>query len=76
MKVWVIYYVDRSEVDICASEDAAIRKGREYLDSLKGNITDEVLAECYKEFEQETKEYGAEYGVEDVMWCRPEEVYE
>ena len=76
--VWVVHYFDVAEVDIYGTPEAAITAGQREVDAMieyykkKGwlDAADKILTEWAEEIEQ----FGAEYSVEDVVWCEKQRV--
>lgn len=67
-EVYIVHYVDGSDIDVCESLKAAEQRGRSYLDDLKTHFDEEEFAQIMKEFEDTLEEYDGEFSVEDVMW--------
>ena len=78
--VYVVTYFDCAEVDIYASAEGAIAAGQAEVDAAvqrcrnRGN--DEYAERILNEWKEEVEEYGAEYSVEDVVWCRMQRVFD
>ena len=78
--VYVVSYFDCAEVDIYASAEGAIAAGQQEVDfevqRLRNRGDDEYAERILNEWKEEVEEYGAEYSVEDVVWCRLQRVFD
>lgn len=78
--VYVVTYFDCAEVDIYASAEGAIAAGQQEVNAAvqryrnRGN--DEYAERILNEWKEEVEMYGAEYSVEDVVWCRLQRVFD
>ena len=60
-EVYIVHYVDGTDVDVCETLKAAEQRGRSYLDDIKSRFDSE-------EFEDSLEQYDGEFSVEDIMW--------
>lgn len=78
--VYVVSYFDCAEVDIYASAEGAIAAGQQEVDfevqRCRNRGDDEDAERILNEWKEEVEEYGAEYSVEDVVWCRLQRVFD
>lgn len=78
--VYVVTYFDCAEVDIYASAEGAIAAGQQEVEfaanHCKNRGEDEEAERILNEWKEEVEEYGAEYSVEDVVWCRLQRVFD
>lgn len=78
--VYVVTYFDCAEVDIYASAEGAIAAGQQEVDFAVQHCRDhgdnEDAERILNEWKEEVEEYGAEYSVEDVVWCRLQRVFD
>lgn len=77
--IYVVHYYDTYEIDAFESAESAINAGRDEVEAKAQNY--ERYAEPFKaeeirkEFTESVDEYGAEYSVEDVVWCEKIRVF-
>lgn len=76
--VWVVHYFDIAEVDIYGTPEAAIKAGQQEVDALieyykKEGVLD-AANKILTEWTEEVEQFGAEYSVEDVVWCEKQRV--
>ena len=78
--VYVVSYFDCYEVDIYASAEGAILAGQQEVEfavhHCKDCGNDEEAERILNEWNEEVEEFGAEYSVEDVVWCRKQRVFD
>ena len=78
--VYVVTYFDCAEVDIYASAEGAIAAGQAEVDAaaqfFRNRGYDEEAEKLLNEWKEEVEMYGAEYSVEDVVWCRKQRVFD
>lgn len=82
MKVWVVHYYDCSEVDVCASQDAAIRLGSgavdkaiTYLQSRGFNsYAKEIQQQWFQEISKINERKSLLFDIEDVVYCDIQEI--
>lgn len=78
--VYVVSYFDCYEVDIYASAEGAIAAGQAEVDTavqfFKNRGDDEGAEKVLNEWKEEVRMYGAEYSVEDVVWCKKQRVFD
>lgn len=78
--VYVVTYFDCAEVDIYASAEGAIAAGQSEVDfevqRCRNRGDNESAEKILNEWKEEVEEYGAEYSVEDVVWCRLQRVFD
>lgn len=67
-EVYIVHYVDGTDIDVCESLKAAEQRGRSYLDDIKSKFDEEEFAQIEKEFENSLEQYDGEFSVEDIMW--------
>ena len=78
--VYVVSYFDCYEVDIYASAESAILAGQQEVEFVANHYkdcgNDEEAERILNEWNKEVEEFGAEYSVEDVVWCRKQRVFD
>lgn len=67
-EVYIVHYVNGTDVDVCETLKAAEQRGRSYLDDIKSEFDTEEFAQIEKEFEDTLEQYDGEFSVEDIMW--------
>lgn len=67
-EVYIVHYVNGTDIDVCETLKAAEQRGRSYLDDIKTHLDEEEFARIMKEFEDSLEDYDGEFSVEDVMW--------
>lgn len=67
-EVYIVHYVNGTDVDVCETLKAAEQRGRSYLDDIKSEFDTEEFAQIEKEFEDSLEQYDGEFSVEDIMW--------
>lgn len=67
-EVYIVHYVNGTDVDVCETLKAAEQRGRSYLDDIKSEFDSEEFAQIEKEFEDTLEQYDGEFSVEDIMW--------
>ena len=73
-EVYIVHYENAWEIDVCASREAAERKGRKYLQEIATEYTKEEFDLIVAEFENSLREYSGAFSVEDVMWVEVQPV--
>lgn len=78
--VYVVSYFDCYEVDIYASAEGAIAAGQAEVEFAVNHCkdcgNDEEAERILNEWNEEVEEFGAEYSVEGVVWCRKQRVFD
>lgn len=67
-EVYIVHYVNGTDIDVCETLKAAEQRGRSYLDDIKTYFDEEEFARITKEFEDSLEDYDGEFSVEDIMW--------
>lgn len=67
-EIYIVHYVNGTDVDVCETLKAAEQRGRSYLDDIKSEFDTEEFAQIEKEFEDTLEQYDGEFSVEDIMW--------
>lgn len=67
-EVYIVHYVNGTDVDVCETLKAAEQRGRSYLNDIKSEFDAEEFAQIEKEFEDTLEQYDGEFSVEDIMW--------
>jgi len=78
--VYVVNYFDCAEVDVYASAEGAIAAGQAEVDAavqfFRNHGDDKEAEKVLNEWKEEVEMYGAEYSVEDVVWCRMQRLFD
>jgi hypothetical protein len=67
-EVYIVHYVDGTDVEVSETLKAAEQRGRSYLDDIKSQFDSEEFDQMMKEFEDSLEQYDGEFSVEDIMW--------
>ena len=67
-EVYIIHYVNGTDIDVCETLKAAEQRGRSYLNDIKSRFDSEEFDQMMKEFEDSLEQYDGEFSVEDIMW--------
>ena len=67
-EVYIVHYVNDTDVDVCETLKAAEQIGRSYLDDIKSRFDSEKFDQMMKEFEDTLEQYDGEFSVEEIMW--------